>query len=90
MPGLMTRMTTMTELRALFIGNGMLILGAFAAAWGLVLGWPVVAALGLVMFTLSLVILVRAFIRYQWPDLRRYAKWVQEEVNGRQNRNRKQ
>lgn len=88
MSGLLSRMTTMTELWALFVGNGLLIVGAFVAAWGFVLAWPAFAAVGLVMFTLSLVILVRAFARYQWPDLKRYAKWVQEEVNGRQNRNR--
>lgn len=88
MSGLLSKMTTMTELRALFVGNSLLIAGAFAAMWGLVLSLAGLAAVGLVVFTLSLVILVRAFIRYQWPDLKRYAKWVQEEVNGRQNRNR--
>lgn len=86
MSGLKTMMK-MTELRALILGTTMLIVGAFAAMWGLALVIGALATAGVVVFIAAMVVLVRTFMKYQWPDLKAYMKWLEEDIRNERKRN---
>lgn len=78
----------MSELKALLIGTGLLVVSGIAAAWLLAASLGFGALGALVVFVIALVILYRAFMKYQWTEAKTYAKWVMEKIRESE-RNRK-
>lgn len=72
-----------SEVSALWWGNSAVIVGAFGAMWTLVLGLWGLTLIGIAVFVLGVVVLVKAFRRYQLGD-KTITEWAMEAVYGEQ------
>jgi len=76
-----------SELSALWWGNSAVIVGAFGAMWTLVIGLWGLTLIGIALFVVGVVVLVKAFKHYQLGN-KTLMEWGTEAIYGEQHNDR--